>query len=147
MRRKQRKVKRLAAARSRAQETSGLSHQCSATELQQLDNYLTILVYFLVPRSLPDFISLHCVEKIPPWQGKIWEWPGNEATQTVLCKAPLYYLVSLYYIHTQHEQTSPFIYNPASVVQNKLKFFVLAHVHKLHHLHADEITQKQFERW
>ena len=92
-------------------------------------------------------ISALCGENPPPWQDKIWEWPGNEATQTVLCKAPLYYLVSLYYIHTQHEQTSPFTYNPASVVQNKLKFFMLAHVHKLHHLHADEITQKQFERW
>ena len=39
MRRKQRKVKRLAVAGSQTQETSGLSHQCSATEPCQPDNH------------------------------------------------------------------------------------------------------------
>ena len=36
---KQRIVKRPTAARSQTQNTSGLSHQCSATEPQQPDNY------------------------------------------------------------------------------------------------------------
>ena len=40
MRRKERKVKRLAAASSRTQDTSGLSHQCSATEPGRQDNHL-----------------------------------------------------------------------------------------------------------
>ena len=33
------KVKRLGAARNRTQDTSGLSHQCSVTEPQQLDDH------------------------------------------------------------------------------------------------------------